>query len=249
MNCLQLISGIDIPIVEIQTAVHQPTIEEISYMGEKEYFSALSLLCFNKNMIIALNPQGTSQLSAMNNFEIFMTLMAETQDPKRRQDVLDVLQMLFPGYTAQLLPRGLYFNNATTKHNFTLDENNFEAVQSVLSTISGMQKNPSNANSMGEYHPVGKRAAEIAAKLQRGKARVQKQQGNNNEDVLARYVSVLTVGLQSMPLSACLKLTVCQLYDLVERYSLYLSWDLDIRTRLAGGKPDNKPDDWMKNIH
>jgi hypothetical protein len=39
------------------------------------------------------------------------------------------------------------------------------------------------------------------------------------------------------------------MYDLVERYTLYLNWDLDIRARLAGGKPDSKPDDWMKNIH
>jgi hypothetical protein len=40
-----------------------------------------------------------------------------------------------------------------------------------------------------------------------------------------------------------------QLYDLVERYHLWINWDLDIRSRLAGGKPDSKPDNWMKNIH
>ena len=45
------------------------------------------------------------------------------------------------------------------------------------------------------------------------------------------------------------ELTMFQLYDLMERYVLYVNWDLDIRTRLAGGKPDSHPDDWMKNIH
>jgi len=40
-----------------------------------------------------------------------------------------------------------------------------------------------------------------------------------------------------------------QLYDLIERYNLYINWDLDIRSRLAGGKPDSRPDNWMKNIH
>jgi hypothetical protein len=44
-------------------------------------------------------------------------------------------------------------------------------------------------------------------------------------------------------------LTVFQLYDLVERFMLYTNWDLDARTRLAGGKPDSKPDNWMKVIH
>jgi hypothetical protein len=52
-----------------------------------------------------------------------------------------------------------------------------------------------------------------------------------------------------MPLSEAMKLTMYQMYDLVERYTLYLNWDLDVRTRLAGGKPDTQPDDWMKNIH
>jgi hypothetical protein len=44
-------------------------------------------------------------------------------------------------------------------------------------------------------------------------------------------------------------LTMFQLYDLVERYMLYINWDMDIRSGLAGGKPDSKPDNWMKNIH
>jgi hypothetical protein len=43
--------------------------------------------------------------------------------------------------------------------------------------------------------------------------------------------------------------TMFQLYDLIERYMLYIAWDMDARTRLAGGKPDSHPDDWMKNIH
>jgi len=30
---------------------------------------------------------------------------------------------------------------------------------------------------------------------------------------------------------------------------LYVNWDLDIRSRLAGGKTEKQPDNWMKNIH
>jgi hypothetical protein len=33
-------------------------------------------------------------------------------------------------------------------------------------------------------------------------------------------------------------LTMYQMYDLIERYSLYVNWDIDIRSRLAGGKPE-----------
>ena len=72
---------------------------------------------------------------------------------------------------------------------------------------------------------------------------------NSDSGILSRYVSILTVGLESMSLQDCLNLTLYQIYDLIERYGLYTSWDLDIKSRLAGGKPDSKPDDWMKNIH
>jgi hypothetical protein len=52
-----------------------------------------------------------------------------------------------------------------------------------------------------------------------------------------------------MDLESLTNLTMFQLYDLIERYGLYVNWDIDLRSRLAGGKPDKHPDDWMKNIH
>lgn len=243
---LALMTGIDIPIVELQTSIHQPTIKEISYIGEVEYFSALQILCFEKNTIMAMQPEGANSLQNMNNFEIFMMLMNDAQLASKKNSVLSVLTILFPGYTAQLLPRGLYFNNATTKHNFTLDENNFDFLKKVLTEVGGMGNSTSGNN--GNFNPKGKKAAEIAAKLMKARQKVNQNSGNTGS-VLTRYTSILTIGLSSMSLNDCLNLTVFQLYDLIERYGLYVSWDLDIRSRLAGGKPDDKPDDWMKNIH
>lgn len=246
---LELMAGIDIPIPELQTSLHQPTIREISYIGETEYFEALQILCFNKSVILAANPQGSSALNNMNNFEIFMTLITNQEVSnvaQKKNNILSVLTILFPAYTAQFLPRSIYFHNSETKHNFTLDENTFDAFQKVLFNVGGMNNSTGGQNS--NFNPVGERAAQIAAKLMKGRARAAQSRGDNS-GVLARYVSILTIGLNSMSLTDCLNLTVYQLYDLIERYGLYISWDLDIRSRLAGGKPDSKPDDWMKNIH
>jgi len=41
VNKLQLFAGTDIPIPALELTVHQPTIKEISYVGELEYFSSL----------------------------------------------------------------------------------------------------------------------------------------------------------------------------------------------------------------
>ena len=83
----------------------------------------------------------------------------------------------------------------------------------------------------------------------RQRVAAQKGQDESNASMFAQYLSILTVGLGSMSLKDLINLTMYQLYDLVERYTLYTAWDIDIRSRLAGGKPDSTPDNWMKNIH
>lgn len=247
MNKLQLMTGVDVPVPELEIAIHQPTILEISYIGELEYFQAMQLLCFDKNTIIAANPKGTSNLLAMNNFEIFMTLIGGPDGLEKQNQILSVLSILFPKYTVQFLPRGLFFNNATEKKSFTLDERNFDSLRVILNEVSGMKNATGGQN--GTFNPIGQKSAEIAAKLMKGRQRAAQQKEGSSQGVLARYVSILTIGLNSMSLNDCLNLTVYQLYDLIERYGLWVGWDLDIRSRLAGGKPDSKPDDWMKDIH
>lgn len=247
---LQLMAGTDIPIPELGTSLHQPTIKEISFLGEEQYFSSLQILCFNKQIIIAANPQGSSALQAMNNFQIFMTLVTDPEMKnvnEKRNAMISMFVLLFPGYTAQFLPHSIYFNNTETQHHFVLDENNFDAFQAVLTNMAGMNNTAGGQNS--NFNPANERAAQIAAKLMKGRQRAAQLRGEGEGSVLARYVSILTIGLNSMSLDKCLDLTVYQLYDLIERYGLWISWDLDIRSRLAGGKPDGKPDDWMKNIH
>ena len=249
---LQLIAGTNIPILALETAIHQPTIKEIALIGEFEFFQAVQILCFNKNTILAANPKDSSGLLNMNNFQIFMTLITDPKvenSAKKKNDILSILAILFPNYNAQFLPRGIFFSNPLTKHSFTLDERNFTEVQEVIGMVCGMNNSVSGQN--GTFNPRGQKAAEIAAKLMKGRQRAaaQRGEGSANGGVLSRYVSILTVGLQSMSLDDCLNLTIFQLYDLIERYGLYTAWDLDIKSRLAGGKPDSKPDDWMKNIH
>ena len=54
---------------------------------------------------------------------------------------------------------------------------------------------------------------------------------------------MLTIGLHISMLELK-KLTMFQLYDLVERFMLWINWDIDLRSRLAGAKPDEHPENW-----
>ena len=82
----------------------------------------------------------------------------------------------------------------------------------------------------------------------RARARVAAQKSEGEKSVLSNYMSVLSVGL-NISLNEVANMTMYQMFDLMERFGLYTSWDLDIRSRLAGGKPDSQPDNWMKSIH
>lgn len=252
VNAAALIAGIDVPIPELQTTIHQPKIKEIAMIGEEEYFFGIQMFCLNKDIIVAKNQgsEAARNLERMNEFQIFMALLNEQQGPVDKKSlILSVLTLFFPDYIVQFSPlgNGLFFNNAAAQHSFTINETNFVVLKDVIQEIGGLNNAIAGQNS--GFNPKGKRAAEIAAKLMAGRARVMGSKGEKNSGILSRYVSILTVGLESMSLTDCLNLTVYQLYDLIERYSLYIGWDLDIKSRLAGGKPDSKPDDWMKDIH
>lgn len=237
---LALMCGIDIPVPELQTVIHQPTIKEISYMGEQEFFIGLQTLSINKNMFA----KGNSVLESTTNFQIFMTIMKEQETRDKKEAVMALFQLVFPGVQVIFTPMSIILNKEGKQ--ILIDESNFEFLQENIKTIFCVNSGPMDQTT---FNPADEKAREIAEKLMRGRQIVAEQKGEANSSAFGRYLSILTIGLNAMPLSETMNLTLYQMYDLVERYTLYLNWDLDIRTRLAGGKPDSKPDDWMKNIH
>lgn len=237
---LALMCGIDIPIPELQTTIHQPTIKEISYIGEQEFFIGLQTLSINKNMLA----QGNSVLENTTNFQIFMTIMKEQETKDKKDAVINFFQLVFPGSQVIFTPMSILLNKEGQQT--LVDENNFDILQEIIKQIFCVNSGPMDQTT---FNPADQKAREIAEKLMRGRQRVAEQKGETNSSAFGRYLSILTIGLNAMSLSEAMNLTIYQMYDLVERYTLYLNWDLDIRTRLAGGKPDSKPDDWMKNIH
>ena len=237
---LALMCGIDIPIPECQIVIHQPTIKEIAFIGEQDFFTGIQTLCINKRMFT----QDKTLLENTNNFQIFMTIMSEKETVDKKIAVQQVATILFPNHKITFTPRSIILlgdNNSVT-----IDENNFNFLQNVLAAVCCLRTGPGDS---GTFNPADDKAAEIAQKLMRGRQRVAEQRGETNTSIFSQYLSTLTIGLQSMSLQDLMDLTIFQLYDLIERYMLYINWDMDIRSRLAGGKPDSKPDNWMKNIH
>ena len=240
-NKLALIAGVDIPIPELQLTIHQPKIKEIALIGDTDFFLGAQCLSLNKQMI----SQGETLLENTNNFQIFMMVMTEKETIDKRQAVIQLLQLVIPDYKVTFTPRSMLLIKG--ENIVTIDESNFDFLQNAIKDVFCLNNN----NLMGaqNFNPKDAKAKEIADKLMRARQRVAAQSGESSGSIFVQYVSTLTVGLGSMSMQDCLNLTMYQLLDLVERYMLWTNWDLDVKSRLAGGKPDSKPDNWMKNIH
>ena len=236
---LALMAGTDIPVPECQLIVHQQTITEISFVGEENFFVGVQTLCLNKTMFI----QDESVLEQVNNFQIFMTVINDKSTADKKEAVKQVLKLILPKYQVMMTPKSIVVNEEGASH--TIDEANFEAFQDAIKLIFCAKTGPMNQQA---FNPANAKAKEIADKLMRGRQRVAQQKGELNVSVFSQYLSILTIGLH-IPITELLKTTMFQLYDLMERYTLYINWDIDIRSRLAGGKPENQPENWMKNIH
>lgn len=237
---LALMAGTPIPIPECQLILHQPTIKEISFLGETEFFTGVQCLCLYKSMFI----QDKTVLDEVSNFQIFMTVMMDESTQDKKQATISVLKMIFPDYNVLFTPMSLIFQKEGST--ITIDNNNFEILQAALREAFCAKNGPMDQQA---FNPANEKAREIAQKIMRGRQRVAAQKGGDNSSVFSRYLSILTIGLSSMSLNDLLNTTIFQLYDLVERYILHMNWDIDVRTRLAGGKPDSQPENWMKNIH
>ena len=237
---LSLMCGTDYPVPECQLVVHQPQIKEIAYIGEQDFFTGVQCLCLNKSMFV----KDETDLSNVNNFQIFMTIMSEKEAADKKAAVQQVCTLFFPKYKVMFTPRSVLISGEG--QTIQIDESNFEYLQAALSNICCMKTGPMDQTT---FNPGNAKAREIAEKLMRGRQRVAAQKGQSNTSIFSQYLSILTVGLGSMSLQDMMNLTIFQLYDLVERYMLYINWDMDVRCRLAGGKPENQPDNWMKNIH
>ena len=236
---LALMCGTDIP-TEYQLTIHQPTLQEISFIGEQDFFLGAQCLTLNKSMFI----EDKNALLTTNNFQIFMMIMQEKEAKDQKRATQQILTLLFPNYKVLFTPNSLLFqsNNHET---VIVDENNFEPLQEIFRLIFCAKNGPMDQQA---FKPGSKKAQEIAKKLMRGRERIAAEKNLNTASVFSQYISMLSVGLH-LPVQNLVELTMFQLYDLVERFMLWLNWDIDIKSRLAGGKPDKEPDNWMKNLH
>lgn len=236
---LALMTGVDLPIPEIQATLHPPTLKEISLIGENTFFMGIQLLSIDKSLYAEENPM----LAQISNFQFFMSVLGEQQMADKKASVQQTLTLLFPQAKVLFTPRSIILK--FTEAESMIDEGNFEVFREIIKKCFCLKNSGQDT-----FNPQSAKAKEIAKKLMKARQKVAELKSKEGGgSAFAQYISALTVGLGSMSLNDCVNLTMYQLYDLIERYGLYINWDLDIKSRLAGASGDKPVENWMKPIH
>lgn len=239
---LLLLSGNDLPFPEAAITIHHPTLREIAYVGEDNFFNGYQLLNISKNL---LTDEDKSNLDDLTNFDILIAILGERNAvmQKNRNCVKMVLALLFPTCSVEI-GANIILTNDEGQH--ILNKYNFDSFQAIIKKMFtfGEPEEGTQTN----FNPDGELAKKIADKL---KKRHQKLAEKNNEEAtnfIGRYVSIISVGLQQ-DINTIFNYTLYQLFDTIRRYQLKEGYDIYIKAKMAGAQDLKEPEDWMKEIH
>jgi hypothetical protein len=248
IDSLLLISKNDIPFPQAAITLHQPTLKEIAYIGEKTFFSGIQFLNFGKD---DLRPDEKKRLSDLGDFDIVMKI-ANAKDVAAQQSANQakmLLALVFPEYQVSLTQKGIIL--IKDEESRIIDKKNFSAFLSVLNEMFA-SKFLSVGKQNEEYNPDGKLAEQIAKKFKDYHQKLAKQKGQQQSGqkiaILSRYISILSVG-QKRDINSYLSYTVYQLLDEFQRYTLKQQSDMYIQAKMAGAQNLEEVDSWMKDIY
>lgn len=237
---LQLISGIDIPVAELGLTLHQPRIREIAMLGEQQYFIALSIFRITKENLKIKSDE-------VNNWMVFQeSLKQQIDGVKNPRALLTNFLQLFIPHKVMLGPRSVIIEPDGGEL-INVEPEQFDILQDVVGAVGG-----ASLLTPGEeqFKPKNKRAAEIAEKMKKARKKLAALQPKaKSQGFLARYVRAVAVAT-SNSLEDVNNMTLLQLNDVMQTYLAWEAYDLEIRSRLAGAKGDNKLEHWIvRPIH
>lgn len=236
----QLITGIDIPVEDLKLTLRQPSLSEISMLGEQNYFIALQIFTINKENMGVKNEKAT-------NWDIFQeALKSKIPGVNNLRALVSNFLALFFKETINIGPRSLMIMDKDGVIN--IEGKSFEEIQRIIGQIGGSFLLTTQEE---KFNVKSRRAAEIAEKMKKARKRREQikaaEQGVNLKEskkgFLSRFIKIVATKTANS-LSQVNDMTLYQLNSLMKSYLAWEAYDLDIRSRLAGAKNDKDLIHW-----
>ena len=228
-NDLLFLSGNNIPFIEAQIVIHQPTIKEIGLIGEEAFFTGCQFLNFSKNL---LNEEDKLNLEDKTNFDILIAILREQNAvmQKNRNCVNMVLALIFPDYKIRFEQDYILLEKENDNNKYQINNNNFEQFKEIISIMFQLKQEDA-----ATFNPSGELANRIAEKLKKRHQKLAENKAEKKIDILSRYVSILSIA-QHKDINILLNYTLYQLYDEFKRNELKMSYDIYLQAKMAGAK-------------
>ena len=238
-NDLLLLSKNDIPFLQARVNIHQPTLREISFIGEESFHIGCQFLNFS---IDKLSTEDKSHLINKTDFEVFMSVMNSKEKARYKVDAL-----LFPNFHIKLEVDKIVLEAKEGTFSSSINQLNFDTFKDIL--VSMFCLNDAEQKE-GSYNPADQYAAKIAEKLKKRQSQLAKEKGVDLKKVsiYSRYVSILAVGEQK-DINELMNYTVYQLRAEFKRFQKKQEFDFYIKAKMAGAKDLEDVDNWMDEIH
>lgn len=240
-NELLLQSKNDIPFPEAQLTIHQPTISEISLIGEENFFAGCQLFNLSKDK---LSDEDKTGLEDKDNFDIIMSIVNSKEKMKYKNSISLLLTLLFPMYSFKFTDTDIIL--MSKENSSRINKENFDVFKDILNAMFLLEE----VDGALEYNPADARAKKIADKLKKSKEKNarSKEQQESTVAILSTYVSILSVGLNKDK-NDLMEYTVFQLKDEFQRFQKKQSFDVYVQAKMAGATELEEVDNWMDKIH
>ena len=244
-----------IPFPPAQLVIYQPSIVEIAFIGETNFFMALNALTKDyKNSMIKDN----SDLDSLTNFDIIMSIMREKTENGKLifTNVFQLFTLIFPDYKPMITPASFVFQETNVEKDVKpqlhiIDKNNFDIFAQYLYEIFGLGAFLGDG-AIQDYTPGGDRARALVEKFKKKHeylAQLRKDRGENTAvaSILGRYINILAVGEQKDK-NQLSQYSVYQLIEEFKRFELKEVFDYTTQAKMAGAKNVKDAKDWMQDI-
>ena len=225
--------------------IHQPTLSELIEIFKVEEDLIFCLKIFANSLKTLLNIQDDS----INEFQVFMSLLLTNTEfsgltIQRKEQFLQFIKLCFKGYEFKISSTSFLFQKEDLI--IIVDETNFDEFKNVIHQMFDIPEIFETQDTT-QYNPKNSQAARIAAQLKKDNAKREQLKGvtKSKKGLIENYLEILSIAYKIPPAILCEKLTLYNLFTLHKRFLLKVSWDLDIDCRLAGGSPEQRPDNWM----
>lgn len=203
------LSGQDVPVVECNIIIHQPTIKQIVLFKETNFISAIQLfgqIDDNIARLRELNPL-TEQFS---DFELLMAML--NQDDKVKDSINSFFELIFPRYKIEIRDKDICFYQDEQRVGM-INLYNYKVFCDIINKLFGL---PTDNK---KYNPANKKAEALANKFKKRAEILAKKKGKEGESpsLYGSYISILSVGM-NLDINILLNYTPFQLCDTFNRY-------------------------------